>query len=129
MVARRKGRGVANARRVAACRSVKHITGDRNDYDAMKASISGQAFDVVYDINGREAEQVAPILEAIPDLAQYIFCSSAGVYLKSPQMPHRCALLFLSSSCSRHALPRLSRVARAVRFAGRGRRLRSVLHP
>jgi hypothetical protein len=44
---------------------------------------------VVYDINGREADEVLPILDALPNLEQYIFCSSAGVYLKSDQMPHR----------------------------------------
>lgn len=37
---------------------------------------------VVYDMNGREATETAPILDALPDLEQYIFCSSAGVYLK-----------------------------------------------
>ena len=44
---------------------------------------------VVYDMNGREASDAEPILDALPDIEQYIFCSSAGVYLKSPQMPHR----------------------------------------
>jgi hypothetical protein len=72
------------------CSSIRHIKGDRNNYDHLKRDISGRGFNVVYDINGREAEQVAPILQAIPDLAQYIYCSSAGVYLKSDQMPHRC---------------------------------------
>lgn len=43
---------------------------------------------MVYDINGREAEEVAPLLEALPNLDQYIYCSSAGVYLKSDMMPH-----------------------------------------
>lgn len=69
--------------------SIKHIQGDRNEYDALKSKIGGQGFDVVYDVNGREAEQVAPILDAMPDMEQYIYCSSAGVYLKSPIMPHR----------------------------------------
>ena len=36
----------------------------------------------MYDMNGREATEAAPILDALPDLEQYIFCSSAGVYLK-----------------------------------------------
>lgn len=40
-------------------------------------------------MNGREAEDAAPVLEALPDIEQYIFCSSAGVYLKNDQMPHR----------------------------------------
>ena len=30
-----------------------------------------------------------PVLDAVGDIQQYIFCSSAGVYLKSDQMPHR----------------------------------------
>lgn len=29
------------------------------------------------------------MLDAAPGIEQYIFCSSAGVYLKSDQMPHR----------------------------------------
>lgn len=37
---------------------------------------------------GREASDAEPILDAIPELDQYIFCSSAGVYLKSDLMPH-----------------------------------------
>ena len=45
---------------------------------------------VVYDINGREAEEAEIVLDAVgPGLQQYIFCSSAGVYKKSEQMPHR----------------------------------------
>lgn len=48
-----------------------------------------KGFQVVYDINGREGEEVAPLLDAIPNMEQFIYCSSAGVYLKSDQMPHR----------------------------------------
>ena len=44
---------------------------------------------VVYDMNGREATDAEPVVEALPEIEQYIFCSSAGVYLKSDQMPHR----------------------------------------
>ena len=44
---------------------------------------------VVYDMNGREASDVEPVLDAVGDIEQYIFCSSAGVYLKSDQLPHR----------------------------------------
>ena len=43
---------------------------------------------VVYDLNGREAEEAVPILDALPGLDQYIFCSSAGVYKKTDQPPH-----------------------------------------
>ena len=34
-------------------------------------------------------EEVEPILDALPNLEQYIYCSSAGVYLKSDLLPHR----------------------------------------
>lgn len=44
---------------------------------------------VVYDLNGREADEAEIILSALPNLEQYIFCSSAGVYKKSDEMPHR----------------------------------------
>ena len=44
---------------------------------------------VVYDLNGREAAEAGIILDALPNLEQYIFCSSAGVYKKSDEMPHR----------------------------------------
>ncbi len=69
--------------------AVKHIACDRKDPEAMKAALSGQGFQVVYDMNGREADEAEIVLEAIPDLEQYIFCSSAGVYMKSDTMPHR----------------------------------------
>lgn len=44
---------------------------------------------MVYDLNGREADEAGIILDALPELEQYIFCSSAGVYKKSDEMPHR----------------------------------------
>lgn len=44
---------------------------------------------VVYDLNGREASEAGTILDALPEVEQYIFCSSAGVYKKSDEMPHR----------------------------------------
>lgn len=43
----------------------------------------------IYDMNGREASDVESVLEAVGAVGQYIFCSSAGVYLKSDQMPHQ----------------------------------------
>lgn len=70
-------------------KAVQHIAADRSEHEGFKKAISGKGFDVVYDMNGREAEDAAPVLEALPDLDQYIFCSSAGVYLKNDQMPHR----------------------------------------
>ncbi|KAH9689773.1 chloroplast stem-loop binding protein of 41 kDa b [Citrus sinensis] len=67
---------------------ILHLKGDRKDYDFVKSSLSAKGFDVVYDINGREADEVEPILDALPNLEQFIYCSSAGVYLKSDLLPH-----------------------------------------
>ncbi|KAI3440513.1 MHD domain-containing protein [Psidium guajava] len=67
---------------------ILHLKGDRKDFDFVKSSLAAEGFDVVYDINGREAAEVVPILDALPKLEQYIYCSSAGVYLKSDYMPH-----------------------------------------
>ncbi|XP_054799979.1 chloroplast stem-loop binding protein of 41 kDa b, chloroplastic [Prosopis cineraria] len=67
---------------------ILHLKGDRQDFEFVKSSLSAQGFDVVYDINGREANEVEPIIEALPNLEQYIYCSSAGVYLKSDLLPH-----------------------------------------
>ncbi|KAJ4873047.1 hypothetical protein Rs2_45281 [Raphanus sativus] len=68
---------------------ILHLKGDSKDYDFGKSSLSAEGYDVVYDINGREAEEVEPIIGALPKLEQYIYCSSAGVYLKSNILPHR----------------------------------------
>ncbi|CAO2832514.1 unnamed protein product [Amaranthus hypochondriacus] len=67
---------------------ILHLKGDRQDSDFVKSSLAAEGFDVVYDINGREAVEVEPILDALPKLEQYIYCSSAGVYLKSDLLPH-----------------------------------------
>uniref|UniRef100_A0A383V6C1 NAD-dependent epimerase/dehydratase domain-containing protein n=1 Tax=Tetradesmus obliquus TaxID=3088 RepID=A0A383V6C1_TETOB len=73
--------------------SVKHIAGDRQDFDDVRRKLSGSGFQVVFDINGREAVEAEPLLDSLTgrggSLEQYIYCSSAGVYLKSDQMPHR----------------------------------------
>ncbi|XP_073023602.1 chloroplast stem-loop binding protein of 41 kDa b, chloroplastic-like [Primulina eburnea] len=67
---------------------ILHLKGDRMDFEFVKSSLSAERFDVVYDINGREANEVEPILDALPNLEQYIYCSSAGVYLKTDYLPH-----------------------------------------
>ncbi len=64
------------------------ITDDHSCFLVAEASCCCNAA-VVYDMNGREAKDVEPVLAAVGDVEQYIFCSSAGVYLKSDQMPHR----------------------------------------
>ncbi|KAH0866536.1 hypothetical protein HID58_083747 [Brassica napus] len=46
---------------------ILHLKGDRKDYDFVKS----KGYDVVYDINGREAEEVEPIIDALPELEQH----------------------------------------------------------
>ncbi|XVF05920.1 hypothetical protein REPUB_Repub06bG0003300 [Reevesia pubescens] len=67
---------------------ILHLKGDRKDFEFVKSSLSAEGIDVVYDINGREADEVEPILDALPNLEQFIYCSSAGVYPKSDLLPH-----------------------------------------
>ena len=69
-------------------KAVRHIAVDRKDAEAVEAKLKGADFDVVYDINAREKEDILPILSSLPNLDQYILCSSAGVYMKSDLMPH-----------------------------------------
>ncbi|XP_008658099.1 chloroplast stem-loop binding protein of 41 kDa b, chloroplastic isoform X1 [Zea mays] len=80
---------------------VLHLKGDRQDFEFVKTSLAANGYDVVYDINGREAVQVEPIIEALPNLQQYIYCSSAGVYLKSDILPH-CEVVDAVDPKSRH---------------------------
>lgn len=70
-------------------KSINHIACDRKDSAAVESSLKGQKFDVVYDINAREKSDILPVLDSLPNLDQYILCSSAGVYLKSDEMPHK----------------------------------------
>ncbi|XWS58072.1 hypothetical protein CRYUN_Cryun08bG0003800 [Craigia yunnanensis] len=67
---------------------ILHLKGDRKEFEFVKSSLSAEGFDVVYDINGREADEVEPILDALPNLEQFINCSSVGVYHKSDLLPH-----------------------------------------
>lgn len=52
------------------------------DFDDVRRKLSGSGFQVVFDINGREAVEAEPILDALAgrggSLEQYIYCSSAG---------------------------------------------------
>ncbi|KAH8507165.1 hypothetical protein H0E87_009616 [Populus deltoides] len=57
---------------------VLHLKGDRKDFEFVKTSLAAK---------GREAVEVEPILDALPKLEQFIYCSSAGVYLKYDLLP------------------------------------------
>lgn len=68
---------------------VEQIQGDRTDPDDLKTKLAGQKFDAVFDNNGRELSDTQPLVELFKDTVQhFVYVSSAGVYLKSDQMPH-----------------------------------------
>ena len=50
--------------------AVKHLAADRKDFEGLKEKLAGSGFEVVYDLNGREAAEAVPILDALPNLQQ-----------------------------------------------------------
>ncbi|MBW4567539.1 MAG: NAD-dependent epimerase/dehydratase family protein [Tolypothrix carrinoi HA7290-LM1] len=72
-----------------APQQVEQITGDRTDAAQLKEKLSQENFDVIFDNNGRELTDTQPLAEIFQDRVQhFVYMSSAGVYLKSDQMPH-----------------------------------------
>ncbi|MEH2294259.1 NAD-dependent epimerase/dehydratase family protein [Nostoc sp.] len=68
---------------------VGQIIGDRTDATQLKAKLSPENFDVIFDNNGRELTDTQPLAEIFQDRVQhFVYMSSAGVYLKSDQLPH-----------------------------------------
>ena len=73
----------------APIEGIQQIHGDRQDIDQLKEKLKEEQFDVVYDNNGRELSDTKPLVELFKDqVKQFVYVSSAGVYLKSDQMPH-----------------------------------------
>ncbi len=68
---------------------VGQITGDRTNSIQLKEKLSQENFDAIFDNNGRELTDTQPLAEIFQGRVQnFIYMSSAGVYLKSDQMPH-----------------------------------------
>lgn len=68
---------------------VRQIQGDRTDAAQVKAALSGESFDAICDNNGRSLSDTQPLAEMFQaQVLHFIYVSSAGVYLKSDQMPH-----------------------------------------
>ncbi|MGD1922431.1 MAG: NAD-dependent epimerase/dehydratase family protein [Pleurocapsa sp.] len=68
---------------------VSQITGDRKDAAQLKSKLSGENFDAIFDNNGRELSDTQPLVEMFEGkIKHFVYVSSAGVYLKSAQMPH-----------------------------------------
>lgn len=69
--------------------NTKYIYGDRKNGDEMKQKLGSETFDVIYDMNGREVTDTAPLADLFNGKVEhFVYMSSAGVYKKSEQMPH-----------------------------------------
>lgn len=67
----------------------KQINGDRTDPEQLKAKLADEEFDAIFDNNGRELSDTQPLVDLFKDrVKHFVYVSSAGVYLKSDQMPH-----------------------------------------
>ncbi len=68
---------------------VGQIIGDRTDSTQLTEKLAQEEFDVIFDNNGRELADTKPLAEIFQGRVQhFVYMSSAGVYLKSDQMPH-----------------------------------------
>jgi len=69
---------------------VAQIQGDRQSAAQLQEKLAGESFDAIFDNNGRELSDTQPLVEIFKGKIQhFVYVSSAGVYLKSDQMPHR----------------------------------------
>ncbi|HIK44167.1 MAG TPA: NAD-dependent epimerase/dehydratase family protein [Leptolyngbyaceae cyanobacterium M65_K2018_010] len=76
-------------KRPAPVAGVQTIIGDRSQPDNLKAQLAGETFEAIFDNNGRELADTQPLVELFNGKIQhFVYVSSAGVYLKSDQMPH-----------------------------------------
>ncbi|WGV23617.1 NAD-dependent epimerase/dehydratase family protein [Halotia branconii] len=76
-------------RPIPSLQGVGQIIGDRTDPTQLKEKLSSENFDAIFDNNGRELTDTQPLAEIFQDrLQHFVYMSSAGVYLKSDQMPH-----------------------------------------
>lgn len=67
---------------------VTQIQGDRTQPTQLE-KLSTETFDAIFDNNGRELSDTQPLVEIFKDrIKHFVYVSSAGVYLKSDQMPH-----------------------------------------
>jgi nucleoside-diphosphate-sugar epimerase len=74
----------------APVEGVAQIHGDRTDANQLKEKLENQSFDAIFDNNGRELSDTQPLADLFKDkIKHFVYMSSAGVYLKSDQMPHQ----------------------------------------
>lgn len=70
-------------------KATNYIKGDRKNPESLKEQLGSESFDVIYDMNGREAADTIPLVDMFKNKVEhFVYMSSAGVYQKSPLMPH-----------------------------------------
>lgn len=73
----------------APVEGIKQIHGDRTDASQLKEKLSSEKFDAIFDNNGRELSDTQPLADIFKgQVKHFVYMSSAGVYLKSDQLPH-----------------------------------------
>ncbi|MGK7929615.1 MAG: NAD-dependent epimerase/dehydratase family protein [Spirulina sp.] len=73
----------------APVEGIAQIHGDRKNADELKEKLKNENFEAIFDNNGRELSDTQPLVELFKDkVRHFVYVSSAGVYLKSQQMPH-----------------------------------------
>lgn len=73
----------------APVEGIEQIHGDRTNATDLTEKLTGQKFDAIFDNNGRELSDTQPLADLFKGSVQhFVYMSSAGVYLKSDQMPH-----------------------------------------
>ena len=73
----------------APVEGLRTIIGDRTNPQQLQDKLGGESFDVIFDNNGRELSDTQPLVEIFRDrLQQFIYMSSAGVYLDSDILPY-----------------------------------------
>ncbi|MGE5657650.1 MAG: NAD-dependent epimerase/dehydratase family protein [Actinomycetota bacterium] len=76
-------------KKAAPITGIQQIHGDRTDAAQLKEKLSSEKFDAIFDNNGRELSDTQPLAEIFKGQVQhFVYMSSAGVYLKSDQLPH-----------------------------------------
>ncbi|ACB53127.1 mRNA-binding protein [Crocosphaera subtropica ATCC 51142] len=75
--------------KAAPIEGITQIHGDRKDANQLKEKLASESFDAIFDNNGRELSDTQPLVEIFNNkVKHFVYVSSAGVYLKSDQMPH-----------------------------------------
>ncbi|MBD2185193.1 NAD-dependent epimerase/dehydratase family protein [Planktothrix sp. FACHB-1355] len=73
----------------APVEGIQQIHGDRTDASQIKEKLASENFDAIFDNNGRELSDTQPLAEIFKGrVKHFVYMSSAGVYLKTDQLPH-----------------------------------------